>query len=66
MSLDGIKLKFVETPPFYNFDDRVGYINLWINDMQRNGVVILSTKPHRVDNVDGTVSDGFIIEYKEE
>jgi hypothetical protein len=64
--IEGVKIKFVETPPYYNFQDQVRYINMWINDMQRNNVIILSNKPHREQNVDGTVSVGFLIEYREE
>jgi len=64
--IEGVKIKFVETPTFYNFDDQVRYINLWINDMQRNNIIILSNTPHSRTNVDGSVSTGFIIEYREE
>lgn len=64
--IEGVKIKFVETPPYYNFQDQVRYINMWINDMQRNNVIILSNKPHREQNVDGSTSVGFLIEYREE
>lgn len=64
--IEGVKIKFVETPSFYNFQEKTRYINLWINDMQRNDIMVLSVKPHREENIDGTVSDGFMIEYRDE
>lgn len=64
--IEGIKIKFVETPPFYGFQQKVSFINMWINDMQRNGVTIISNTVHRRENPDGSVDDGFLIEYREE
>ena len=63
---DGVKIKFIETPPFLSFDEQVRFINMWINDMQRNNIVVLSNNPHNQAHIDGTFTVGFIIEYRDE
>ena len=53
-----VKTKIVEVPPV-DLSTQGKILNLWINDMQRNGIIILSVKP---DNNPGA----YLIEYKEE
>ena len=60
-----IKTKFIEMPAGVSMDDKVRLLNVWISDMQRNGLNILSTNFHTQENVDGSFSDGFIVEYRE-
>jgi len=60
-----IQTKFIEVPNGISLADKVALLNVWISDMQRNGFNILSTNSHRQENIDGTLSDGFIIEYRE-
>ena len=64
--LNIIKIKFVEVPSGVSIQDKIALLNLWINDMQRNGINILSTSNvERQDNVDGSITEGFTVEYRE-
>ena len=61
-----IHIKFVEVPPGISLQDKLAILNIWINDMQRNGINILSTSNvQRQENVDGTFTEGFMVEYRE-
>lgn len=64
--MKGVKVKFVEIPSGLNFTDQTRFVNIWINDMQRNGIVVLSTNPHMREELDGSLSSGFLIEYRDE
>lgn len=61
-----IKIKFIEVPIGYSIQEKIYHLNVWINDMQRNGINILSTSNlQRVDNSDGSFTEGFTVEYRE-
>ena len=61
-----ILTKFVEVPPSISFQDKIMLLNVWVSDMQRNGISILSTSNIvRQENIDGTFSEGFMVEYRE-
>jgi hypothetical protein len=61
-----ILTKFIEVPASINFQDKIALLNIWVSDMQRNGIAILSTSNiQRQENLDGTFVEGFIVEYRE-
>lgn len=61
-----IKIKFVEVPEFITLQDKLRYLNLWMNDMQRNGINIISVSNiQRQENPDGSITEGFSVEYQE-
>lgn len=62
-----IKVKFVEVPSFLaSLQDKIGYLNRWMGDMQRNGINVLSVSNiQRQELPDGTFIEGFTIEFRE-
>lgn len=61
-----ILTKFIEVPSGVNIQDKIALLNVWVSDMQRNGIAILSTSNVvRQENLDGTFAEGFIVEYRE-
>lgn len=61
-----ILTKFIEVPSGISFQDKISLLNVWVSDMQRNGISILSTSNVvRQENLDGSFADGFLVEYRE-
>lgn len=62
-----IKVKFVEVPYFLDsLQDKIGYLNRWMGDMQRNGINIISVSNiQRQELPDGSFTEGFTIEFRE-
>ncbi len=66
MSHSLIQSKFIEVPTGINIQDKMMFLNIWISDMQRNGINILSTSQlQRHNNPDGTFIEGFTVEFRE-
>ena len=61
-----IRIKFIEVPYGITLQDKLSLLNIWITDMQRNGINIISTSNiMRQENPDGTITEGFQVEYRE-
>lgn len=61
-----IQTKFIEVPYGLSLQEKISFLNIWINDMQRNGINILSTSElQRQENLDGSITEGFTIEFRE-
>lgn len=61
-----ILTKFIEVPVGVSIQDKILLLNVWVSDMQRNGINIMSTSNlTRQNNIDGSFTEGFIVEYRE-
>ena len=56
--MEFVQTKILEVPPV-DLGTQQKILNLWITDMQRNGIVILSVKGH-------TTPGSYLIEYRSE
>lgn len=61
-----VSTKFVEVPSSLPMNDKIMFLNTFLNDIQRNGFSILSVSDlTRQELSDGGFEEGFIIEYRE-